>query len=247
MPECKNSHIGNTSRALALFAALVLVLATASCRTPGTKRSEIAESTYQLGMSHLVSGNTQSAFVKFHEALKLRPRHKKALNGLGQTYINLREFDKAEEYFRKATKVDDSYSEAHKNLCFALYNLGRFEDAVESCKRALENPVYRSPEKAYYNLGISYYKMGKYPDAIAAFGNAVKRFPGFIPGYYRLALSYNSNQQYGKASETMSQAIGLDPRFQGDKQLAESWIIGQKEKELLSPAEANQFLDILHY
>ena len=235
------------SRLLVVGALLVLALPLVSCRTPGSKSSEIAESTYQLGMSHLVSGNTQSAFVKFHEALRIKPRHKEALNGLGQTHVILREFDKAEEYFRKAVKVDDSYSEAHKNLCFALYNLGRFEDAVESCKRALENPVYRSPEKAFYNMGISYHKLGRYPDAIDAFSNSVKRFPGFVPGYYRLALSYNSNQQYGKASETMSKAVGLDPRFQGDKQLAESWIIEQKEKEMLSPADANQFLDILHY
>jgi len=234
-------------RALALLTALVLVLAVASCRTPGSKRTEIAQSNYQLGMSHLLSGNTQAAFVKFHEALQIKPKHKEALNGLGQTYMNLREFDKAEEYFRKATKVDDSYSDAYKHLCFALYNIGRFEEAVESCKRALENPVYRSPEKAYYNMGISYYKLGKYPDAIDAFSSAVKRFPMFMPGYYRLALSYNSNRQYGRASDTMNKAIGLDPRFQGDKQLAESWILEQKRSERLSPAEASQFLDILHY
>ncbi|MCK4911192.1 MAG: tetratricopeptide repeat protein [Thermodesulfovibrionales bacterium] len=235
------------SRLLVVGALLVLALALTSCRTPGSKRSEIAESTYKLGMSHLLSGNTQTAFVKFHEALKLKPKHKEALNGLGQTYMNLRDFPKAEENFRKAVKVDASYSEAHKNLCFALYNLGRLEDAVEACKRALDNPVYNSPEKAYYNMGISYYKMGKYPDAIDAFDNAVKRRPGFIPGYYRLALSYNSNRQYGKASDTMNQAVGLDNRFQGDKRLAEDWFRQQKKNEMISPVEADQFLDILHY
>ncbi len=232
---------------MALFAVLVLVFAIASCRSPGSKRSEIAQSKYQLGMSHLVSGNTQSAYVKFHEALKIKPNHKEALNGLGQTYMNLREFDNAEKYFRKATKVDGSYSEAHKNLCFALYNMGRFEDAVKSCKRALENPVYRSPEKAYYNMGISYYQLAMYPDAIDAFNNAVKRFPRFLPGYYKLALSYNANRQYGKASDTMNKAIGLDPRFQGDKLLAERRFMELKEKGILSPAEAEHRLDILHY
>ena len=102
-------------------------------------------------------------------------------------------------------------------------------------------------EKAFYNMGISYYKLGRYPDAIDAFGNAVKRHRGFIPGFYRLALSYNANRQYSKASDTLSQAVGLDPRFQGDKHLAESWIKEQKKNEMLSPVEADQFLDILHY
>lgn len=247
MHERKSSHIRNISRSLALLMALVLVLAISSCRTPGSKRSEIVESTYQLGMSHLVSGATQAAFVKFHEALQMNPKHKKALNGLGQTYISLRDFPKAEESFRKAIKVDDLYSEAHNNLCFTLYNMGRFEEAIASCQNALDNPLYLSPEKAFYNMGISYYKLGRYPDAIDAFGNAVKRQPRFIPGYYRLALSYNSNRQYNKASDSMGQAVGLDPRFQGDKQLAERWIIEQKKNEMLSPVEADQFLDILHY
>ncbi len=228
-------------------ALLVLVLSLASCRTPGSKRSDIAESTYLLGMSHLRSGKTQLAFVKFHETLQIRPRHKEALNGLGQTYMILRDFPKAEENFRKAVKVDGKYSEAHKNLCFVLYNLGRFEEAVDSCKSALKNPIYSSPEKAYYNMGISYYKMGKYPEAIDAFDNSVKRHPGFIPGYYKLALSYNANRQYGNASETMNHAVGLDPRFQGNKQLAERKFIELKEKGLMSPDEANQRIDILHY
>ncbi|KKK71877.1 hypothetical protein LCGC14_2909540, partial [marine sediment metagenome] len=103
------------------------------------------------------------------------PKHKEALNGLGQTYMNLREFDKAEEYFRKAVKVDGTYSDAYKNLCFALYNMGRFEEAVESCKRALENPVYRSPEKAYYNQQLRNFFALSAKD-VAAVQDMVKKY-----------------------------------------------------------------------
>ena len=229
------------------MAIAALAVGVSSCRTPGSKSSEIAQSNYQLGMSHLVSGNTQAAYVEFHEALRIKPKHKEALNGLGFVYLSRNDYKKAEESFRSAAKVDKEYSEAYNNLCFALYSQGMYNEAIESCSQALDNPVYPSPEKAFYNTGRSYHKMGRYKDAIEAFGEALKRHPNFFQGLYAQALSYNSNRQYGKAAEAMNVAVGLDPRFKGDKHLAESKFKELKERGTIAPEEVSQFLEILHY
>ena len=235
------------TRVLALLALVVFALGIASCRTPGSKKSEIADSNYQLGMSHLVAGDSQSAFVKFHEALRLNSSHKEALNGLGYVYLNRQDYNHAEDSFRKATKSDNGYSEAHNNLCYALYSQGKFTEAIESCNEALTNPLYVSPEKAFYNMGRSYHKMGKFKDAINAFEEALKRFPSFFQGLYAQALSYNSDRQYGKAANAMDIAVGLDPRFKGDKGLAERKFRELKDKGTIAPEEVAQFLEILHY
>jgi len=247
MFKTANGYKGNIKRALALLAVAALALGALSCRSPGSKKSEIAQSNYQLGMSHLVTGDTQSAFVKFHEALLLKSNHKEAMNGLGYVYLSRNDYKKAEESFRSATKVDKEYSEAYNNLCFALYSQGMYKDAIESCSHALDNPVYPSPEKAFYNTGRSYHKMGRYKDAIGAFEEALKRHPNFFQGLYAQALSYNSDRQYGKAAEAMNLAVGLDPRFKGDKHLAESKFRELKEKGIIAPDEVSQFLEILHY
>jgi type IV pilus assembly protein PilF len=231
-----------------VFVSLVILLAMAlvSCRTT-TTRSAVVESTYKLGMSHLVSGDTQAAFVKFHEVLNLKSNHKESLNGLGYVYLDLDDYEKAEESFRKSVKVDKMYSEAQNNLCYSLYRQDKFTEAIGSCEDALKNPLYRTPEKAYYNMGRSYHKMGKFPEAVIAFENAVKRHPGFFQGYYMQALSYNANRQFGKAAKVMNLAVGLDHRFQGDKQLAESKFKQLRDKGFLNPKEVDIFLEILHY
>lgn len=234
-------------RLLVLAAVFALAFTTASCKRTNIKPSDQAESLFKLGQSHLVTGATQAAFVKFHEALLIKPKHKKALNGLGYVYLDRKDFKKAEESFRKAIKSDKTYSEAHNNLCFTLSMQGRHEEALTACRKALKNPVYPTPEKSYYNMGRIYHKMVRYSEAIKAYEDAIKRYPNFYPGYYAKALTHNSFRQYGAAADAMNLALGLDPRFQGDKKIAERTFIELRNKGVMDPGEVNQYLEILHY
>lgn len=215
------------------------------CANPYERQMQV-DGYYKLGVSHLVSGNTQAAFLQFHEALKLDPKNKEVLNALGTVHIELRDFPKAALYFQQAIEQDKTYSEAYNNLGFVHYNLGNYGTAIELCTKALENPLYATPEKAYYNIGRSYYHMKQYGEAVAAFSNAVKRHPNFIQGYYAMALAYNADNKYDRAAESLGVAIGLDTRFQGNLMLAE-----RKFKEALKTSSNREdlegFLEILHY
>lgn len=241
-----DKHIKQVFRLVVMMFVAVIFFMTVSCRTTSKKSLE-ANSLYELGMSHLVTGDIQSAFVKFNEVLIIKPKHVKALNGLGYVYMSLSDIKKAEESFRKAVKVDNSFAEASNNLCYVLYAQNMIDEAIAACNKALENPLYATPEKAYYNLGRSYHKKGNYARAIKSFENAIRRNRSFIPGYFAQALSYNANKQYGKAAETMNLAVGLDSRFQGDKLLAEGKFKELKSKGIMDPKEADQYLEMLHY
>lgn len=235
-----------------LFAgALVFALAAALLSCASAERVRNAEAHYKLGNSHLVVGDNQAAFVEFQKALELDPRNAAVHNAIGVVYLNLSDYRKARQYFREAVDLDSSYSDAYNNLCYADYNLKMWQEAVKSCLKALENPLYLTAEKAYYNLGRAYYRMGEYVKAEQAYQSAVKRFPRGDPNlslaYYGLALIYNARDMYGEAASAMARAVELDPAFRGDIGRAEESFRTQNTRDPDQQKDLRDYLEILKY
>lgn len=231
-------------RRLTLVALCVAVVSMVGCS--GTSKREQSDSLLMLGMSHLMANNNQKAFVSFHEALALDADNKEVHMALGTVHLRLEEYGRAEEYFQSAARIDPEYSEAYNNICMSKSMRKQYQEAIEYCNKALANPLYPTPEKAYYNLGRIYMTLGKYQDAVNAFNNSIKRAPNFIRGYYELALAYNAMKDYGRAAEMMGVAIGLDPNFKGDRLKAEARF-RELRPTARHPEEFNQMIEILHY
>lgn len=172
---------------------------------------------YKMGVSYMNEGNIQMAFVQFQKAYQLNPNNKEVLNSLGLVYFQLDEFEKAKEFYLKAVYVDPNFSEAYNNLGVLYISTKQFPDAVDSLKRALSNPLYQTPERAFYNLGIAYYRTGQFDLSINAYKDAIKRSPSFPLPYYGLALVYNKIGKYGDASLVITKAIEIDPAYRGDR------------------------------
>lgn len=218
-----------------------------SCKTTGdTTNKQLSVAQFKLGVSQLTSNNLQAAFLKFQESINLDPDNKEAHNALGVVYMGLDDTDNAEISFKNAISVDDEYSESYNNLCFIYYNRQQYDKAIKNCEKALKNPMYPTPDKAYYNLGRTYYRMGNFEEAAKKFNSALKRAPLSYQLHYGIALAYNAMKQYGRASEAMTQAVTLDPRFKGDKKAAEKHFASQKEG-IESPKDLSDYIDILHY
>lgn len=240
---------GSRISAVKCFSAGVLALAIISlCLSCSgfTNRKREAKAHYLRGVSLLSSNRIQDAYVQFEKSLELNPSDKETHNALGNIYIQLVEYRKAEEHFKKAVRLDRRYSEAYNNLCFIYYEQDKWKDAIKNCDRALKNKLYATPEKAYYNLGRSYYRLGKYPEAIDAYTRAIKRYPGGVQVYYALALAYNAQKMYGKASRAMSNAVRNDPRFMGNVERAENEF--RKQRNIANDSrDLDHYLEILKY
>lgn len=232
------------SLTLTLIVTLIGSVSLFSCAS--VQKVEEARAHYKMGVSHLNVGNIQTAFVEFQKALELDPDNKEVHNAVGVVYLQLFDLEKAKQSFLNAVKVESNYSEAHNNLCFVYYRTKRFKKAIKSCKKALQNPLYVTPEKAFYNLGRSYYKLGRYNEAVDAFTDAIRRLPGLYPAYYSLALAYNAKQMYGNAASAIAKAIELDPRFRGDAGKAEEEFKKQAA-EAQERRDLQDFLEILKY
>lgn len=228
------------------FLTVILCLALVSCATTGASDKKQSDAHFKLGVSHLNESSIQPAFVEFQKALQFDKNNKDAHNALGTVYLQLEDLPMAEKEFDAAGRIDSTFSDAFNNLCYVQYRLKKWDAAISNCKKALSNPIYLTPEKSFYSLGRVYYRMGNYDEAIDAYGDAIKRLPGLYLAYYGMALSYNAKGEYGKASESMTRGLVLDPRFTGDRDRAEQ-AFSVRTGDADEDKDYRDFLEILKY
>jgi type IV pilus assembly protein PilF len=221
-----------------------------SCAGSGTdERIRKASAHYQLGLSLMNDNNIQPAFVEFQKALELNPNDKEALNVIGVIYLlNLEDYPKAIEYFQRALRTDPKYAEASNNLGIGYEKIGRYEEAIESYRKAASNPLYRNAEKALNNLGWAYYRVKRYQESVDAFKNALRRYPEFSLPYYGLALCFNAMGRYEGAFGALKKAIEYDPAYKGNMEkakrvMAEKKMIAKEDEE----RDLEDYLEIMNY
>ena len=74
-------------------------------------------------------------------------------------------------YFDKCLQVDFTYMYAYREKAIALYNLGKYKDAVVVLNRAVT--LQNNFDEGYYWLGRCYEKMGMKKEAIQSYENAL--------------------------------------------------------------------------
>ncbi|HJR75844.1 MAG TPA: tetratricopeptide repeat protein [Nitrospiraceae bacterium] len=167
---------------------------------------------YQEGLAHLGT-DQQQAYVSFQRAVKLNPGNKEAHYGLGHVYANQGKFKQAEEEFRVAIRIDPDYAEAHTYLGQVLANQEQWKDAIASFRRALNNPLYATPDLARFHLGRALLHEGDPQGAMEVLEDALTVNPPNVP-QARLQLELGRvYHQLGfdvRAREALQKASALD-------------------------------------
>jgi Tfp pilus assembly protein PilF len=100
----------------------------------------------------------------YDKVLEYHPDNAIAINNIGATYMERKDYEGALPYMEKAMSIDDSYANSYYGLALCYYKLERFEDAFEVCyKGALksvdrpENPAVREElVKLYVTVAKEY-------------------------------------------------------------------------------------------
>jgi DNA-binding helix-hairpin-helix protein with protein kinase domain/tetratricopeptide (TPR) repeat protein len=79
-------------------------------------------------------------------------------------------FESAVNYFKKAVEIDRRFSSAYEELGFALYCLGRYDEAAEELNTAIR---LRNGFTSYYYLGLVYIAQERWDGAKTAFEFAI--------------------------------------------------------------------------
>ena len=224
---------------LRLTLILVFLAGIAACS--GQQESDTAdyekaaEVNTRLGIAYMQNNDLSLAKEKIEKAIKQDPDSSMAQMAYGLLLQRLEEPEEAEKHFRKAISLDTSNPELRNNFGTFLCENKRYDEGVQEILKAMNNPLYRTPEYAADNIGSCYLKKG---DMVRA------------EAYYRKALEYNKffpSSLYNMARITFLQEKYLATRAYlqrfndaaGDAP-GTLWLCYQTEMELRNNYEARQ-------
>ena len=122
---------------------------------PGKSREEQASDVNtEMGLGYLQQNNYELATEKLVKALRQNPDSVKANYVYAVLQDKLGQKELAELHYRKATELDPENSEAANNFGAFLCRNGRELESEEYFLKALDNPLYKTPEYAYTNAAI---------------------------------------------------------------------------------------------
>jgi len=190
------------SRMIVLLAAAMFLSACSSGPSEQKQReleqiNKVVATNVRLATIYLQRNQLGFATEKAEKALKADPKNSDANNMMALLNWRLKEYEKAEKYFRKAVRLQPTNSSALNNYGAFLCDRGKIDRSLQYFDRAVDNPLYKSRSQALTNAGRCLIKK---PDIRKA------------EAYFRRALKFNRNE-----SEALIQLAKLS--YQSDRLL----------------------------
>ena len=158
----------------------------------GSRRGAIYD---QLAVAYLQQNKFDAALVNAKKAIKADSANSNSHNIIALIYERLGKYELADEHFQKGQKLDPNNSYLANAYGTFLCGRKRYEEAMKQFAKALENPLYRTPEVALANAGIC---MQSKPDPKAAehyLRRALQSNPKFPVALIRMAeLSFEMGE-----------------------------------------------------
>lgn len=107
-----------------------------------------------------------------------------------------KDWDKAIDAFRKATKADPTDPNNFNNLGLAYKSAGKLPEALKAFTDGLEAQDNAS---GYFNRGVVYVSMQQYEKAIQDFDSSLKLESNNVAAHRFRAFAYLQNKEYAKA------------------------------------------------
>ncbi len=105
------------------------------------------------------------------------------VKGLYYSYTNDKK--KAIDYFDSSLHLDFTYMYSYREKGIALYDFGKYEEALEVLKKAVT--IQNNFDEGYYWMGRCFEKLGKSNDAIQSYQTALLYDKNFIEAKEALA------------------------------------------------------------
>ncbi len=129
---------------------------------------------YNRGNDNLRQDMLPEAIICYEKALRLKPDLIEARNNIGQCLLRLERFDEAVECYEALARRDPS-SVTYNNLATAYLHQSKFQEALDTFKKALEK--CDDPFPIWTNIGVCYHKLGNYSEATRAYHEGLKHKP----------------------------------------------------------------------
>ena len=135
----------------------------------------------ELGIGYLRQSNFELASEKLLKALQYNPDNVKANYTYAILQDRLGQKELAERHYEIATRLDPKNPEAANNYGAFLCRNNRERESEKYFLRALDNPLYKTPEFAYTNAAICLLKINERDDAMEYLRKALTEKSDFAP------------------------------------------------------------------
>ncbi len=168
-------------RLAVLLPALLLCACSSSPRIedPAYDANKLAQLNVNMAIEYMREGKNDVALNRLGAALEYDPAYPPAHGTLGVLYARLGEDAKAERHFKEAVRRAPGDPSLLNNYGQFLCRDDRFEDGMALFDRALEDPLYNTPEVALTNAGLCARRAGDMETAEARFRKALQGQPRF--------------------------------------------------------------------
>ncbi len=136
------------------------------------------------GDRHRKQGEPFSAEFEYSNALKVDEENIRANFGIGLSYLDRGEKDKADDIFQRLVKLDAAFETEHKHLFndfgISLRKNEMLDQCLEYYNRALE--LTQEDEHLYYNIARVYMEKGDIKNTVSHLNKALDLNPDFELG-----------------------------------------------------------------
>ncbi len=168
-------------RIVSLVTLCWLLQACVSVGPEQTQNEKASAVNVQLGIGYLQQNKLELANEKLSKALRQDPDSAAAHNAYAILQERLLQPEKAEYHYARATELDPKDSQAANNYGAYLCRNGREYEAEKYFRRAVDNPLYKTPEFAYTNAAICLLKVNERGDAENYLRKALAAKSDFAP------------------------------------------------------------------
>jgi type IV pilus assembly protein PilF len=169
-----------------------------------------------LAGEYYARANYSVALNEAREGARWDSSYYPAFNMQGLIYMELREDGLARENFEKALALSANNPEVQNNYGWFLCTRNDTARGLEMMQRAISNPLYPTPEKAFLSRGLCLKRVGRVPEAEESLRRAVVIRPDLIGALYNLAMITYDRGAYKDAEIYLTRYMRLaTPSLEG--------------------------------
>lgn len=196
-----------------------------------------AQGDFQKGISYYKQGQYQKAIGEFEQIVKDNPEYEAGYRVLGDSYLKVKDFQKAAQAFDRALELKDSNFVSYYGAAVAEFNLTQYRKCATTLLRG--EKYAKTPREQYqvYQLrGSAYYSMGRFEQAVADLEKAISIQRGGAKETLQLGIAHYQLGNMAEAKRYLELAASLNPnsaeakRFLSRTQYAEAVTAIQEAK-----------------
>jgi type IV pilus assembly protein PilF len=207
-----NMSRGFPAQPITLLSILLFTLLLANCASQRAANKERVDALQNMAGYELREGNEREALGHLLEAEKLDPDDPELSYEIAKVYRDINEYDLSLHYFKKTLELKPDYSEAWNDLGILYSKSQKWDPAIQSFQRAVDNLLYKTPDIAYNNMGLVYYRKGEYQKAIECYMKAINTFH-YATYYTNLGLAYEAINRWDNAVDAYKDSIRIDKEY----------------------------------